>query len=191
MTHRPSRRALSALALMTSLALGGALVSGTAAGAATTGPVELPVAARPAPPPDSVTPAPGAGNLHWQPASRRGRLGADLADSINCTLNVQYPHASSHVGGTVNDIATVTCNAPISALQTTLALYYWSGSTWVLANFSSNGNFGQASLTTQVAAACVSGIWVGEATAYGVAPPGYYPPTASDTEVSPEVSISC
>ncbi len=187
MPHRPSRWALSALALTTSLLLGGALVSGTAASAAITGPTT----AQPAPPPGNVTQTPGVMKLHWQPANRIARLRPADAGSINCTLNVQYPHPSSHVGGTVNDIATVTCNAPISALQTTLALYWWSGTTWVLENFASNGNYGQAGLTTQTAAACVSGIWVGEAAAYGVAPPGYYPPTASDTEASPEVSISC
>jgi len=190
MPKRLSRRALSALAVSTSVLLCGALVSSTTASAAVTA-TGTPVATRPAPLPGRPVQTARVMKLHLNLTPRASLIHPNDVGSINCTLSVQYPHSSSHVAGTVNDISNVSCNAPVAGLAMTLALYYWNGSAWGLESSSTNGNVGQASLTTQTAAPCVSGIWEGLANAAGAAPPGYYPPTATATSASPPVSISC
>jgi hypothetical protein len=114
---------------------------------------------------------------------------ADLA-SINCLLNVQYPHGSHHVPGNANVVATIDCNLPVTELLMTVELYFWNGTTWVLVGgpdyfYSANS----PSLRGNSAAPCINGIYVGAASGLGVAPYGYYPPTATAQSYSPPVTV--
>ncbi|MFD6054543.1 hypothetical protein [Agromyces sp. NPDC060279] len=40
-----------------------------------------------------------------------------LAATITCGLDVQYVHASSHVSGTINGVAVITCSGPAGSLK--------------------------------------------------------------------------
>jgi hypothetical protein len=42
---------------------------------------------------------------------------AGLAAAITCSLNVEYVHASGHVSGTINGVATVKCTAAAGSLK--------------------------------------------------------------------------
>lgn len=42
---------------------------------------------------------------------------------ITCNPNVQHPHKSTHVPGTVNVVVTVTCTAPVTEIRITAGLY--------------------------------------------------------------------
>src|SRR5690348_14061415 len=44
------------------------------------------------------------------------------AQNIYCDAQPQYPHASTHVHGTVNVVATVSCDAPVDYIIMTISL---------------------------------------------------------------------
>jgi hypothetical protein len=106
--------------------------------------------------------------------------------TITCTAKANDPHDSSHVGGTVNFVGSISCTAPVASLKMTLYLY-WDG---YLQASKTKSNAGYASISNNVAAACTSGGWQG--TTYGTVtfPAGYTPHsgTVSDSNVQ---SISC
>lgn len=47
---------------------------------------------------------------------------AALAPAFKCDLNVQNPHGSHHVSGTINVVAVVTCDVPAAKLRLALNL---------------------------------------------------------------------
>ncbi|MEV6600112.1 hypothetical protein AB0M36_25150 [Actinoplanes sp. NPDC051346] len=106
---------------------------------------------------------------------------------IICDLRVDYPHKSSHVPGTVNVVGNVNCTAPVSAIYMAVGLAR-NGSLVSVTNYS---NSGQASLRGNTATACVNGAYQGVESVTVVFPPGFTPPTASGTALSPGVSIVC
>jgi hypothetical protein len=110
-----------------------------------------------------------------------------LLIDINCLLRLDYPHNSSHVDGTVNVAAQVTCDTPVSSITLLLQLYY-NGS---VANSNINENAGQLSLYNQVAAPCINGGWQAHAETLVNFPPGVVPPSAYDSEDSQQISIDC
>lgn len=114
--------------------------------------------------------------------------GTDSTQSvITCTIQAQYPHDSSHVPGTVNEVGTITCTSPVSSLSITVELYY-SG---VLVASSSKSNGGQAFIAHNAATSCVPGYYQGRATGYVVFPPGYVPPSGFIGHTSPSVFVDC
>jgi hypothetical protein len=112
---------------------------------------------------------------------------AAAAFVITCVLRVDYPHNSSHVDGTVNTVAQVSCDSPMTSLTLLLQLYY-NGS---VANSVIAENNGAASLTQNVAAPCIPGGWQAHAETLVEFPPGVVPPSLYDSEDSQPISIGC
>lgn len=80
------------------------------------------------------TPAPGSqqftyGNLSMvvnesEPVTAQSRAEtALLAPTITCNLNVQDPHGSTHVSGTINVVARVSCGVPAARIRLQLSLF--------------------------------------------------------------------
>ncbi|MFV8131876.1 hypothetical protein [Streptomyces syringium] len=113
---------------------------------------------------------------------------ADAAAVIRCEGQVQRPHNSTHVPGTVNVVVTVSCTAPVPEITTRAALY-------------KNGQLvNQSTLRTQhntrtaqnnAAVRCSPGNYRGWMYFKVVFPPGYNPPTGSANGLGQEVPISC
>ena len=114
-------------------------------------------------------------------------FGPTPGNVITCTVNVQNPHNSSHVKGTVNTIATIACTGAMSELAQYVGLYFNN----VLVGESYNSNSGVASLTGNFATPCKSGTWMGASSYLQVPPPGYYPPYTEGEAVSTIVKITC
>jgi hypothetical protein len=47
-----------------------------------------------------------------------------VGDINTCTANIQYPHHSGHVPGTVNVVMTVSCTSGVVYIQADVQLYY-------------------------------------------------------------------
>jgi hypothetical protein len=109
------------------------------------------------------------------------------AATITCTLQVNYPHKSSHVRGSVNVTATITCTAPVSSLAMQVGLY--RNGALVARNTVSNA--GSAYLWGNAATPCVSATYVGAASGAIRFPPGFSPPTGSVYGQSPAIGITC
>lgn len=105
---------------------------------------------------------------------------------ISCSAKANNPHDSSHVGGTVNFVGSVTCSSPVASIRMTLTLL-WDGYEQAA---KTNGNSGQATLSNNVAAPCSSGGWQGSVVGTVVMPPGYLPQSGT-VSASSVVSISC
>ncbi|UNO38367.1 hypothetical protein [Streptomyces sp. MST-110588] len=119
-----------------------------------------------------------------------GRPGADADPSavIRCEGQVQRPHNSTHVPGTVNVVVTVMCTAPVPEITTRAALYR-------------NGHLvNQSELRTQratrsaqnnAAVRCSPGNYRGWMYFKVVFPPGYRPPVSSGNGFGQEVGLAC
>ncbi|HEV7756131.1 MAG TPA: hypothetical protein VGO94_09770 [Mycobacteriales bacterium] len=172
---RPTRYVfVSALA---ALVLGGTSVpSGAAVSAAPQ--------ARPAPPSHGVAPASPPATSD----SSHGQRRATATDTIVCTPNVQNPHNSSHVNGTVNVVVTLSCTAPVSQINIRAALYRNGALVRDSGQRTVNGSsFAQNNAAEPCHNATYQG-WM----SYGVAfPPGYVPPTGSGSGYGSAVTITC
>ncbi|MEU1820190.1 hypothetical protein ABZ543_34165 [Streptomyces roseifaciens] len=113
---------------------------------------------------------------------------ADASAVIRCEGQVQRPHNSTHVPGTINVVVTVSCTAPVPEITTRAALY-------------KNGQLvNQSTLRTQrntrsaqnnAAVRCSPGKYRGWMYFKVVFPPGYRPPTASANALGQEVTLNC
>jgi hypothetical protein len=108
-------------------------------------------------------------------------------DVITCTVNVQNPHNSSHVHGTINTIATILCTGAMEELAQSVGLYYADK----LVGQSYNSNTGSPSLTGNFATACKTGFYTGASAWLEVPPPGYEPPYSEGVDYSNTVYIDC
>ncbi|MEV5239103.1 hypothetical protein AB0K89_08315 [Streptomyces cinnamoneus] len=149
-----------------------------------------PVAAREAAPDPSAPATVPAGQGPVEGRAEAGKSGSD-ADAqavIRCEGQVQRPHNSTHVPGTVNVVVTVSCTAPVPEITTRAALY-------------KNGHLvNQSGLRTQrgtrsaqnnAAVRCSPGNYRGWMYFKVVFPPGYRPPTGSGNGLGQEVRIGC
>ncbi len=128
-------------------------------------------------------------------ATRAARLGGPASDataagstSIDCVLNVQNPHNSSHVGGTVNVVARVTCTSPVESITVRAALYR-NGA--LVKDSGPSTRTGVASYQNNAAVSCVSGRYQGWGSNVIQYPPGYTPSSTSGTAVGNAVDITC
>lgn len=126
------------------------------------------------------------------PASNSGPVAPDsttaITSTITCTAQIQYPHNSSHVPGTVNVVATVSCDAPVTSINMTVNLYYNA----VQVASQSFSTAGSAFLQGNAAQdPCLPGAYQGTASGTIVFPPGYVPSPQSFDIASPVVPISC
>lgn len=119
-----------------------------------------------------------------------GRSGsdADAAAVIRCQGQVQRPHNSTHVPGTVNVVVTVSCTAPVPEITTRAALY----KNGQLVNQSAlRTQRNTASAQNNAAVRCSPGNYRGWMYFKVVFPPGYNPPTASANGLGQEVALTC
>lgn len=114
-------------------------------------------------------------------------LNAAAQTTITCTLQIDNPHSSSHVPGTVNVVARWTCTAPVTSLEISVQLFL----NGVEVASGANDNAGQAFLQANAATTCVPGEYSGTASGTVVFPPGFEPPSGGGSVASPTVLITC
>lgn len=108
---------------------------------------------------------------------------------ISCNLNVQNPHNSTHVPGSVNVVVTVQCTSQVAAIALRSALYYEGG---LVSDSGSSTSTGVAFKQSNAAwSPCVSGSYVGWGSTNVQFPPGYTPASGSITSYGNTVSILC
>lgn len=97
-----------------------------------------------------------------------------LAPTFTCDLNVQYPHGSTHVSGTINVVSRVNCTAAPAMLQLDVSLKRTSlpQKTWYSPRAS---NLKQSSIQSNRAVSCSEGPGNFQGWARGIItpPPGY------------------
>jgi hypothetical protein len=147
------------------------------------------------PVPIPVTPIP-AFSATGPGSSVDGGLNPNAEAVISCTLNVQNAHNSSHVGGTINVVATIDCTpVAASSLSISVTLYkaYCDSSCHQVpyGNTRTNRNTERASIQENSAAACTSGDYFGVAYGSIVSPPGYTPPSGTVSSVGATSHITC
>ncbi len=100
---------------------------------------------------------------------------AALAPTFGCSLNVQNPHGSTHVAGTINVVAVVTCDIPAGSLKLALNLIRVSPNNRQWAAIPTKVNTDQRTIQNNVATSCSEG--PGNFQGWGWAtltpPPGY------------------
>jgi hypothetical protein len=112
--------------------------------------------------------------------------GAPIAIA-GCHFQVDKPHKSTHVPGTVNVVGWIQCNRPVERIEMTLGLAL-NGVELKSATFA---NTGSAYLQGNVAVPCVSGTYNGAAVARVTFPPGSFPRIGNGHAGSGNVSIIC
>jgi hypothetical protein len=111
-----------------------------------------------------------------------------VANVITCTGNVQHPHKSSHVPGTVNVVVTVTCTQSVPVIGIRAALYRDT----VLVADSGQSNFYDVSFAqTNAAEPCHTAWYQGWMGFTVVFPPGYNPPDGSASGFGQHAYITC
>ena len=111
-----------------------------------------------------------------------------VAAVIVCTGNVQNPHKSTHVPGTVNVVVTLTCTARVPQINIRAALYR----NGLLVKDSGQKTVNNTSFASHNAAVpCVSGTYRGWMSTGVLFPPGYIPPTSAGSAFGNSVSITC
>ncbi len=132
----------------------------------------------------------GAANATDTPAATSA-VGSDATlapgQRISCKVQIQNPHNSSHVRGTVNVVTTVKCSARVADIKLTVELFH-QGRQVASRGFN---RAGVASLQGNAAHACASGEYQGKAQVTVTFPPGYKPPVATGSVVSRSVNIHC
>ena len=115
-------------------------------------------------------------------------MGGATNSIIICTPDVQNPHNSTHKPGTVNEVVTVSCTAPVTQIQLVAGLYYNS----TLVNQSPMQRCSNASsCQANTAVPCQNGDYRG-GMSWGVySPPGHEPPTYSNVGYGNTVTIAC
>jgi hypothetical protein len=120
-------------------------------------------------------------------SSAPGVTRSAVALEITCTISVDNPHNSSHVGGVVNVLARINCTAPVASLSTNLLL----ARDGVVVGSRANSNAGVAALSNSVAVPCVSGVYQAGVVGGVVFPPGFVPPGGVISALSNVVLITC
>lgn len=118
-------------------------------------------------------------------ASGAGSVSPNAA--ITCKVQIQNPHNSSHVRGTVNVVTTVKCTARVADIKLNVQLYR-NGRQVASRGFN---RAGVNSLKGNAAHACSSGNYQGRAQVTVTFPPGYRPPVESGSVASRTLSIHC
>ena len=117
-------------------------------------------------------------------------LAGAASGGVVCSLELDYPHNSTHVRGTVNVVARVVCSSPVSSISLSPQLYPpvpyapIAGTPVIVADTSS----AQANAASTF---CTNGTWQGWASWSVVFPPGDTPPTGSGAAFGPTAPITC
>jgi hypothetical protein len=116
-----------------------------------------------------------------------GGVGLAAGPSIVCNINVQNPHNSTHVPGTVNVVSTVSCTGAVTRIYEEVGLYL-NGNIVSRAPFSVVGS---AYLSGNSATPCNPGTYQGAAAVKVTWPPGFNPPETVRTFFGNSVPIAC
>lgn len=108
---------------------------------------------------------------------------------ITCTIKAGYPHASTHVNGTINTVGTLSCTSAVRSLSITHVLY--RGSTEE--GRAPGSNKGVASISKNVAVSCALGPATFQSQAGGgiIPPVGFVPTSGQVFNSSPEIYLAC
>jgi hypothetical protein len=135
--------------------------------------------------PTGVRAAAGPAAVHSSGFSARS---AGTASVITCTPNVQNPHKSTHVPGTVNVVVTMSCTAPVSEIWVDAALYRNGG---LVVESGYRVFYSTAYGSNNAAEPCHTASYVGWG-GFGVLfPPGYVPQWATTSGFGNSVYITC
>lgn len=116
-----------------------------------------------------------------------GKFVAAQTVTITCQVQVQYPHNSTHVPGTVNVVGTTRCDAPIASIVLSLVLLKEAQPV----GRGISGRIVGAEAQVNAAAPCSPGLYTGLMAFWLVFPPGFFPPTAINLLSSPPIPIVC
>jgi hypothetical protein len=97
-----------------------------------------------------------------------------MAATITCNLNVQHPHGSTHVAGTINVVTTISCGAPAAQLRLATSLIRTSPS-YIQWHAATKYNYGQSFLQNNRSTSCSYGPGNFRGWGWGTItpPPGY------------------
>lgn len=110
------------------------------------------------------------------------------ANVITCTGQAQYPHKSSHVPGTVNVVATVSCTAAVTSIGIRAALYR-NGA--LVKDSGAKYVYGTSFAQNNAAETCHNATYQGWMSFTVTFPPGYSPATGAGSDWGSSVSITC
>jgi hypothetical protein len=110
------------------------------------------------------------------------------ASTIVCTPNVQNPHNSSHVHGTVNVVVTLACTSAVTKIGIRAALYR---NGLLVKDSHEKDFFGARFAQNNAAEPCHNATYQGWMSYIVVFPPGYVPPTGSSSGFGNAVRITC
>lgn len=110
------------------------------------------------------------------------------ADTITCTPQVQYPHKSTHVPGTVNVVVTLSCTKPVTRISIRAALYR-NGN--LVKDSGAKNVYGASFAQNNAAEPCHTATYTGWMSYFVNFPPGYTPPTGSSSGFGPSRPITC
>lgn len=111
--------------------------------------------------------------------------------TITCTPNVQNPHASSHVPGTMNVVATLNCDAIVPWMCVRVALWSDNNQTYVADSTCivyQGEAWGYANAATTW---CANGWYIGWGYFDVIFPPNYIPNEASSSGFGNWAYITC
>lgn len=114
--------------------------------------------------------------------------GYGAADVIVCTPNVQHPHKSKHVGGTVNVVVTLTCTKAVPLIKIRAALYR---NGHLVKESGVKAVHGRSFAANNAAVRCRSARYRGWMSYFVQFPPGYVPRTGSSSGFGDSVRIRC
>jgi hypothetical protein len=124
--------------------------------------------------------------VSWPSSS--GRQSSAATAEIVCNPNVQNPHNSTHVNGTVNVVVTIGCTNVVPEITIRAALYR---NGLLVADSGLRSVFGNNFAQTNAAVPCQDATYQGWMY-YGVNfPPGYVPPFGSSSGFGNSVPIVC
>jgi hypothetical protein len=159
------------------LLVSGAVLAGSLALAGGTGPA------------GAVSPAKTGPVSSSASAARPNHSAPALASSvITCTPNVQNPHNSTHVGGTVNVVVTLSCTGVVPYISIRAALYR-NGA--LVKDSGAKAVYGSSFAQNNAAVACSSATYQGWMSYYVEFPAGYSPPSGASSGFGNSVPITC
>jgi hypothetical protein len=112
------------------------------------------------------------------------------ANEFHCTLTIQYPHASTHVSGTVNVVGDVTCPITMREMYLRIYLEKSGGGSWAGTPLD---YFNVSYLKGNSATSCSNapGTFRGMSSTIVYPPAGWTPAYQSESKYSPWISLAC
>lgn len=179
--------AACALVITVAMAIGGAATANATTSTATT-PTAL---SRPISAPGTISPSQAAQhgrvrNVTSAPSVSGGRVAP--AETITCTPQVQNPHNSTHVNGTVNVVVTLKCTSAVPRINIRAGLYR-NGN--LVKDSNQKTVYNSSSAQNNAAVPCRNGRYQGWMAYSVLFPSGFNPPTGASSGFGNQVQITC